>query len=101
MKKIKLIIRVNKTCNCITWGITLGNLIKEIENDGFIKPILGSRLVLGYYNFFIDEIYQDVTKKQLVLQEHSLFSRYTEMKDIEKLKKKLIPKGWKWKEVEK
>lgn len=101
MKKIKLIIRVNETCNCITWGITLGNLIKEIENDGFIKPLLKSHLVLGYYTFFVDEIYQDVTKKQLVLQEHVLISRYTGKKDIEKLKKKLIPKGWKWKEAEK
>ena len=99
MKKIKLIIRVNKSCNCIRWGTTVGNLVKEIEDDGFIKPLLESRLVLGYYTFFINEIYQDVTKKQLVLQEHVLISRYTGGKDIEKLKKKLIPKGWKWKEV--
>ena len=101
MKKIKLIIRVNETCNYIAYGITLGNLIKEIEADGFIEPLLKSHLGLGYYTFFIDEIYQDVTKKQLVFQEHLLFSRHTGLKDIEKLKKKLIPKGWKWEEVKK
>lgn len=101
MKKIKLIIRVNETDNSISWGTTIGNLTKEIEDDGFIKPLLKSVLLLGYYNFFIDEIYQDVIKKQLVFQEHSLFSRYTGSKDIEKLKKKLILKGWEWKEVEK
>ena len=101
MKKIKLIIRVNETCNCISYGITKGSLTKEIEDDGFIKPILESTLLLGSYDFFIDRITQNVTKKQLILQENYLYSRYTGHKELERLKKKLIPKGWKWKEVKK
>ncbi len=97
MKKIKLKIRVNETCNNISYGITKGWFIKEIENkDNFIKPILETCLMLGYYKFQINRIYQDTLNSQLILQENYILSQYTFQRELKPLEAKLLPNGWKW-----
>lgn len=102
MKRIKLIIRVNETCNTIESGTTVGRFLLDSENhkhkDVFIKPILNSYLLLDYYTFYISRIYQDVMTNEIILQEHILFSRHTFWGDIKPLQKKLLSNGWKWKE---
>jgi len=105
MEKIKLVKIINERTSMDS-KVELGKFTLVMENsdtwkDNLIHPILNSSLLLKNDHFFIERIHQDIIKRCFIFYEYTDLSYYKVEADLEKLKKKYISKGWKWKEVKK